>query len=120
VQTRVELTYRFESAHRLPRVPATHPCGTMHGHSYVVGIALEGTVDPDAGWIADFGDIDRVVQPIITSIDHKTLNDIDGLDNPTSENLAAWLWGRIKPTLPLLVEVSVRETVHSRCVYTGK
>lgn len=92
----------------------------MHGHSYVVGVAIEGPVDPEYGWISDFGDFDRVVQPVIDSIDHKTLNEIEGLSNPTSENLAGWLWARLRPSLPYLAEVSVRETVHSRCVYRGE
>jgi 6-pyruvoyltetrahydropterin/6-carboxytetrahydropterin synthase len=119
VQIRIELTYRFEAAHQLPKVPPGHPCGTMHGHSYVIGIALIGTVDPELGWVEDFGDINARVAPIVAQLDHKTLNTVEGLANPTSELLARWLWQRIGAVVAGLVEVSVQETVHSRCVYTG-
>lgn len=117
--TRIELTYRFEAAHQLPKVPPGHPCGTMHGHSYVVGIAMVGKVDPEMGWIEDFGTIGTRVAPIIAQLDHKTLNTVEGLENPTSELLARWLWQKLGAVLDGLVEVSVQETVNSRCVYTG-
>ena len=119
MQTRIELTYRFEAAHQLPKVPPGHPCGTMHGHSYVIGIALNGTVDPELGWVEDFSAINTRVAPILALLDHKTLNTVEGLENPTSELLARWLWQRVGKVVAGLVEVSVQETVHSRCVYTG-
>ena len=120
MRTRLERTYRFESAHFLPKVPEGHKCARMHGHSYVVGVVIEGDIDPDRGWLMDFSDIDKHVQPLVTSLDHRVLNEVAGLDNPTSELLAVWLWGKIRATLPELVEVAVSETASSRCVYRGE
>lgn len=111
--------YHFEAAHRLPRVPATHKCSRVHGHSYRVTLTLTGTIDPDMGWLLDFADIDRVVDPVIARIDHQLLNEVPGLENPTSELLAVWLWRAIQPGLPGLTEVMVAETPTSRCVYRG-
>lgn len=119
MRTRLALDYHFEAAHFLPKVPDGHKCKRMHGHSYTVVVTVEGDPDPDMGWVIDFGDIDVVVGPIIGSLDHRLLNEIDGLANPTSELLAAWLWARIKPALPVLAEVSVSETPASRCVVRG-
>jgi 6-pyruvoyltetrahydropterin/6-carboxytetrahydropterin synthase len=111
--------YHFEAAHRLPRVPATHKCSRVHGHSYHVTITVAGPIDPDMGWLIDFADLDRVVDPVIACIDHQLLNEIPGLENPTSELLAVWLWRAIQPGLPVLTEVLVAETPTSRCVYRG-
>jgi 6-pyruvoyltetrahydropterin/6-carboxytetrahydropterin synthase len=111
--------YHFEAAHRLPRVPATHKCSRVHGHSYHVTITLTGPIDPDMGWLVDFADIDRVVDPVIARIDHQLLNEVPGLENPTSELLAVWLWRTIQPGLPGLTEILVAETPTSRCVYRG-
>jgi 6-pyruvoyltetrahydropterin/6-carboxytetrahydropterin synthase len=112
--------YRFEAAHRLPRVPANHKCSRVHGHSYRVTVVLEGDVDPEMGWLIDFADIDRVVDPVIGRLDHQFLNEIPGLSNPTSELLAGWLWREIASGLAgLLVEIAVSETPSSRCVYRG-
>jgi 6-pyruvoyltetrahydropterin/6-carboxytetrahydropterin synthase len=119
MRTRLALDYRFEAAHYLPQVPDGHKCKRLHGHSYTVVVTVEGEVDPTMGWVTDFGDIDLVVAPIIAALDHRLLNDLDGLVNPTSELLAAWLWTRIKPSLPLLAELSVSETPTSRCVVRG-
>ncbi len=111
--------YRFEAAHQLPKVPAGHRCSRVHGHSYLIVVTLAGEVDPELGWLVDFADIDQVVEPIIAGLDHQLLNDIEGLENPTSEVLAAWLWRAIKPALPQLCELQVAETVDSRCIYHG-
>lgn len=92
----------------------------MHGHSYRVTVTVHGEVDPDLGWLVDFGDIDGHVMPLVDALDHRVLNDLEGLENPTSECLAAWLWHRIRKTLPILVEVAVAETPRSRCVYRGE
>ncbi|MEZ4404702.1 MAG: 6-carboxytetrahydropterin synthase QueD [Kofleriaceae bacterium] len=119
MRTRLALDYHFEAAHFLPQVPDGHKCKRMHGHSYTVGIVVEGEVDPTMGWVMDFGDIDLVVAPIIGGLDHRLLNELDGLANPTSELLAAWLWTRIKPALPALAELSVSETPASKCVVRG-
>ena len=117
----MELTkeYRFEAAHRLPHVPDGHQCGRPHGHSYQVQVHVEGAVDEAVGWVIDYADISAVVKPIIQELDHRTLNVIPGLENPTSENLARWLWKRIAPGVPLLSAVTVRETAMSSCVYRG-
>jgi 6-pyruvoyltetrahydropterin/6-carboxytetrahydropterin synthase len=111
--------YRFEAAHRLPRVPASHPCSRIHGHSYHIAVTITGQVDPDMGWIMDFADIDRHVDEIVAVVDHQLLNDIPGLENPTSEILARWFWDRLQPDLPMLTEIMVSETPSSRCIYGG-
>ncbi|MCX5744948.1 MAG: 6-carboxytetrahydropterin synthase QueD [Proteobacteria bacterium] len=119
MRTRLERSYRFESAHFLPKVPPGHKCARMHGHSYLVEIIIEGEVDPDRGWVMDFAEIDEHVTPLVKRLDHQVLNEIDGLANPTSELLAVWLWDRIAGGLSPLVEVVVSETPTSRCSYRG-
>src|SRR5438093_7678976 len=119
----VELTqeYAFEAAHRLPNVPADHKCHRMHGHSFRVEITLAGELDPNSGWLLDFGTMDARVEPIIRrELDHRTLNDVPGLENPTSERLCAWRWGRLGPDLPGLTAVTVHETCTARCTYRGQ
>ena len=117
----VELTkeIRFEAAHRLPRVPEGHKCGRMHGHSYRVVLALAGPVEPDAGWLMDFGDIEAAFAPLRERLDHRVLNEIPGLENPTVEHLAAWLWGELHDGLPQLRAVTVWETPGSSVTYRG-
>ena len=112
--------YGFEAAHSLPRVPQTHKCHRMHGHGYRITVVVAGEVDPELGWLMDFADIDREVDPLMAELDHRVLNEIPGLDNPTSEVLAAWLWQRLAPRLPLLRELVVAETPRTRCVYRGE
>lgn len=119
MECRLERDYRFEAAHSLPRVPPEHKCARIHGHSYRIVVAVEGRVDPELGWLIDFAAIDAVVAPIIAELDHQNLNHLEGLENPTSENLAGYLWRRIAPRLPVLAEISVSETPTSRCVYRG-
>lgn len=119
MRTRLERAYRFEAAHFLPKVPSGHKCARMHGHSYEIQVAIEGEVDAERGWLVDFADIDQRAQPLVRQLDHQVLNEIDGLANPTSELLAAWLWQRLAQTLPELVEIVVSETPTSRCVYRG-
>jgi 6-pyruvoyltetrahydropterin/6-carboxytetrahydropterin synthase len=114
---RLEKSFTFEAAHRLPRVPEGHKCGRLHGHSYRVTLVLEGEVDPVAGWVVDFADMTRAWAPLGQQLDHYYLNEIEGLDNPTSEVLAAWIFHRLGPVLPLLREVHVSETCTSRVVY---
>jgi 6-pyruvoyltetrahydropterin/6-carboxytetrahydropterin synthase len=120
MRCRLVRDFRFEAAHALPNVPDGHKCKRVHGHSYRVSIIIEGDIVPGLGWVMDFSDVDLVVDPVIAEIDHQLLNDIDGLDNPTSELLAVWLWQRIGKTLPLMVELSVSETPDSRCIYRGE
>jgi 6-pyruvoyltetrahydropterin/6-carboxytetrahydropterin synthase len=119
MKTRLQRDYRFEAAHFLPKVPPGHKCARMHGHSYAVTVAIEGEIDPDTGWLIDFAEIDERVGPVIRLIDHRVLNEIDGLANPTSELLAVWLWKRIAGAVPGLVEIVVAETPTSSCVYRG-
>lgn len=117
--TRIERSYRLEAAHFLPRVPEGHKCARMHGHSYQVGVAVEGEVDPERGWVVDFAEVDEQVAPLIRQLDHQVLNQVEGLANPTSELLARWLWQRLAPRLPGLCEVTISETSTSRCTYRG-
>jgi len=119
---RVELSkdYGFEAAHRLPMVPPDHKCARLHGHSYKIEISIAGEVDPRTGWLLDFGDITAVVEPLLKGeLDHRTLNEVEGLENPTSEVLCAWLWRRLRPSLPLLSAITVHETCTARCTYRG-
>ena len=113
-------SFTFESAHYLPKVPEGHKCGNMHGHTYTVDVRLEGDVDPVAGWVRDFGDIKEAFRPLEAMLDHRLLNDVPGLDNPTSEHLARWLWDRLILDLPELVTIRVSETAHSGVVYRGE
>ena len=92
--------FTLEAAHRLPHVPAGHKCARLHGHSFRVEIHVSGPVDPHSGWVMDFADIKAAFQPLYDQLDHHYLNEVDGLDNPTSERLAAWIWERLKPALP--------------------
>ncbi|MEK7330497.1 MAG: 6-carboxytetrahydropterin synthase QueD [Candidatus Eisenbacteria bacterium] len=119
---RVELTksYTFEAAHRLPMVPADHKCARMHGHSFRIEVAVAGEVDERTGWLIDFGDITAVVEPLLKSeLDHRTLNDVSGIENPTSENLCRWLWKRLQPRIAGLSTITVHETCTARCTYRG-
>ena len=109
-----------ESAHRLPHVPAGHKCGRLHGHSFRIRIAVRGEPAAETGWIIDFGDIKAAFAPIYAELDHNYLNDIPGLENPTSERLAQWIWAQLRPVLPQLAEVVVRETCTSGCRYRGE
>lgn len=112
-------TFQFEAAHLLPLLPRTHKCRRLHGHSFAVEIVVTGRRDPKLGWVMDYADISAAFKPIWEKLDHFYLNEIRGLENPTSENLAVWIWKRLKPKLPMLSEVVVAETCQSRCVYRG-
>ncbi len=111
--------FRFEAAHRLPRVPEGHKCSRLHGHSFKVELSLDGAVNPDTGWFIDFGDLADIWAPVYNELDHRYLNDIPGLENPTSEVLSAWIWHRLKPILPSLKRVTLFETCDARCEYEG-
>ena len=113
-------TFQFEAAHLLPRLPESHKCRRLHGHSFKVDIVVAGDCDPKLGWVMDYADITRAFKPIWEQLDHRHLNDIPGLDNPTSENIAVWIWNQLKPELPLLSQVEVAETCTARCVYRGQ
>src|SRR3712207_4555504 len=111
--------FGFEAAHRLPNVPAGHKCARLHGHSFRVRVVVEGPVEAHAGWVMDFGAIGEAWRPLHEALDHRYLNDVPGLENPTSERLAEWVWARLAPALPALAAVEVRETCTSGCVYRG-
>lgn len=112
--------FTFESAHRLPNVEPGHKCGRLHGHSFRVEIHIRGPVDAHTGWVRDFADIKKAFQPFYDQLDHHYLNEIEGLSNPTSEVLARWIWVRLRPALPDLHQVVVRETCTSGCTYRGE
>jgi 6-pyruvoyltetrahydropterin/6-carboxytetrahydropterin synthase len=111
--------FRFEAAHLLPRAPEGHKCRRLHGHSFRVEVTVEGEVDPSTGWFLDYGVIGGLVDPLQRELDHTYLNEVPGLENPTSELLARWIWERLKPGLPSLIRVVVHETCESRCSYEG-
>lgn len=112
-------TFQFEAAHLLPHLPADHKCRRLHGHSFQVEVVVAGETDPEFGWVMDYADISAAFNPLWRQLDHYYLNEITGLENPTSENVAVWIWERLKPALPLLTEIVVAETCTARCVYRG-
>jgi len=111
--------FAFEAAHRLPNVPEGHKCARLHGHSFRVRVTISGPVDPHLGWVMDFADVKRACRAVEDRLDHRYLNEIEGLENPTSEVLARWIWERLAPDLPLAA-VEVRETCTTGCVYRGE
>lgn len=112
--------FTFEAAHRLPNVPKAHKCARLHGHSFRVEVHVAGPVHAQMGWVLDFSEIKQAFEPLYNLLDHNYLNEIDGLDNPTSENLARWIWRKLLPKLPQLSRIVVRETCTCGCVYTGE
>jgi len=111
--------FRFEAAHLLPNVDPGHKCRRLHGHSYRVGVHVVGEVDAHTGWVMDFADLATAFAPLHDQLDHRYLNEVEGLENPTSEVLAGWIWERLAPRLPGLESVVVHETCTSGCVYRG-
>jgi 6-pyruvoyltetrahydropterin/6-carboxytetrahydropterin synthase len=120
MRCRLSRDFTFEAAHYLPAVPDGHKCRRVHGHSYRVSVSVEGEIDARLGWVVDFAAIEEAVAPLVAQLDHRLLNDIDGLANPTSEHLAIWMWQRVRPGLPGIEEITVAETPDSRCSYRGK
>ncbi len=116
---KITQAFSFEAAHRLPHVPPAHRCHRMHGHSYRVELRLEGPVDPVSGFVIDFFDVEAAFAPLLAMLDHNCLNDIDGLDNPTAEIIAVWIWQRVKPSLPFLSAVVVYETPNCWAEHNG-
>ena len=112
-------SFTIEAAHRLPNLPDDHKCSRLHGHSFTIEVHVSGGVDETTGWVMDFADISGKIKPVFECLDHRYLNEIEGLENPTSENLAKWLWHKLKSQLPLLSSIVVKETCTSGCVYTG-
>lgn len=114
--------FTFDSAHYLPNVPDGHKCGRMHGHTYTVWLHVSGPVGEREGWVVDFSDLKTEWKPLEAELDHKTLNDLPGLENPTAENLGAWIWQRMtdRDALPpgvRLVAVEIAETPDSRALF---
>ena len=119
MEAEVIKTFHFEAAHMLPHAPAGHKCRRMHGHSYRLDVHVTGKVDERSGWVIDFGEIARAVGPVLAELDHRLLNEVSGLDNPTSEHIACYLFDRIAPLVPGLSAVTVWESDTSRAVYRG-
>ena len=111
--------FRFEAAHFLPHVPEGHKCRRMHGHSFRGEVVVRGTIDPLTGWLIDFAELKSAIDPIVARLDHYLLNEIDGLENPTSELLAVWIWQQLAPHVPQLHRITIEETCSSRCHYYG-
>ena len=111
--------FTFDAAHYLPNVPAGHKCRQMHGHTYHLTIFIEGEVLKEPGWVLDFTDLKKAVQPVMNLVDHTLLNNIPGLENPTTELFSIWLWDKIKPLLPALKKIELKETPTSGVVYEG-
>ena len=112
--------FTFEAAHRLPNVPPEHKCARLHGHSFRVAVYVRGPLDARLGWVRDFADLGEAWAPMHEALDHRYLNEIPGLENPTSEVLARWLWDRLAPALPDLARIVVQETCTTGCVYEGE
>ncbi len=112
--------FTIEVAHRLTAVPPDHKCARLHGHSIRIEVHVSGEPDPRSGWVCDFAEIKRAFQPLYAQLDHNYLNDLPGLDNPTSENLARWIWQRLQPVLPGLSGLVVHETCTAGVRYRGE
>jgi 6-pyruvoyltetrahydropterin/6-carboxytetrahydropterin synthase len=117
---RLDKDFTFEAAHRLPNVPEGHKCARLHGHSFQVRVSIDGAVGEQSGWVMDFADLKTAFRPIYEQLDHRYLNEIAGLENPTSENLARWIWRALAPSLTGLAEIEVRETCSTGCIYRGE
>jgi 6-pyruvoyltetrahydropterin/6-carboxytetrahydropterin synthase len=119
VRVRLTRDFTFEAAHSLPNAPEGHKCRRLHGHSFRIEVTVEGEVDPRTGWFLDYGVILEHVEPIRAKLDHYHLNEIPGLENPTSEHLARWIWEKLRPGLPSIARIAVHETCEARCEYEG-
>ena len=113
-------TFTIEAARSLPNLPDGHPCKNIHGHSFKITITVTGNVDNKTGFVMDFGDIDETFNPLLSKLDHSYLNDIEGLENPSSENVCQWIWERLAPSLPGLSQIDIKETGSTGCIYKGE
>jgi 6-pyruvoyltetrahydropterin/6-carboxytetrahydropterin synthase len=111
--------FTFDSAHFLPNVPDGHKCKEMHGHTYRLRVWLQGKPDPQLGWIIDFAVLKSIVKPVVAELDHKCMNNVPGLENPTCELIAVWIWDRLKPMLPAMARIELHETPTSGVIYEG-
>jgi len=112
--------FRFEAAHLLPKIPAGHKCARLHGHSFKIEVSIAGPVGEETGWFLDYSVIHDAWAPLHAQLDHNYLNDVPGLENPTSELLARWIWTRLLPALPSIARITVFETCDARCEYEGR
>ncbi len=119
MQVRLIKDFQFEAAHRLPMVDPDHKCFRLHGHSFKIEVEVTGPIDETRGWLVDYSDIGRAFQPLMDQLDHNYLNEVEGLENPTSELLARWIYERLNASLPGLSRITVHETCNSRCIYEG-
>lgn len=120
MRARLTKEFRFEAAHTLPSLPDGHKCRQMHGHSFKVEITIEGEVDPAIGWIYDHKKISQAMDPLLERMDHSYLNDIEGLESPTIELIAAWFWKKLEKDLPGLFEIKIYETPTASCAFRGE
>lgn len=116
----IHKTFTFEAAHFLPNVVEGHKCRNLHGHSYKITLILYGPIDPQSGWLIDFNEIKHITKTLIKSLDHKLLNNIEGLENPTSENISAYIYSKLKPIIPFLDRVILSETRSTKVIYPVK
>ena len=110
----------FEAAHLLPNLPNEHKCRQLHGHSFKLRITIAGSIDKKIGWVQDFSELKSKFEPIYNLLDHRYLNEIEGLENPTSENILIWIWNKLKPSLPMLSSLEIKETCTTGCIYRGE
>jgi len=111
--------FNVESARSLPNVPETHPCYQLHGHSFKIIISVKGQLDKHTGFVTDFQEIENAFNPIKKILDHSFLNKIEGLSNPTSENICIWIWDKIESSIPNICEIEIKETDSTGCIYRG-
>lgn len=115
----LEVSFRLEASHQLPKAPESSVCRRLHGHSWGIDVAVAGAVDPETGWVVDYHEIEHAWKPVHEALDHRHLNEVPGLDNPTSENLAIWIWDALAASVPGLLRITVHETCTARCRYFG-
>lgn len=120
MRCRLTKDFTFEAAQTLPSAPEGHKCRSMHGHSFKIEVTVEGVVDPATGWVYDHAVIGQAMKPLVDQLDHSYLNDVEGLENPTIETMAAWFWQKIEAQCPGLTEIVVHETPTARCSYRGQ
>lgn len=116
---KVELRQHFqiESARFLPNLPESHPCKRLHGHSFRITLRLQGSLDAKIGWLKDYHEIKKIVAPILAELDHRVLNEVPGLENPTSEKIAIYLFNKLNPLIEELVQIQISETMDTECSY---
>src|SRR5262245_22653904 len=112
--------FSFDAAHYLPMLPEGHKCNEMHGHTYHLKVYIKGNLNPTPGWVMDFKEMKNKINTVIDEVDHKTLNKLPGLENPTAENIILWFWQKLKPLLPDLSRIELKETASTGVIYSGE